>query len=570
VNTTTANITAKAITGSFTSANKVYDGNTSAAATNRQLSGAVSGDAVSLTGGTASFADKTVATGKTVTLTGATLSGADAGNYSLTNVGTTTADITAKAIAGSFTSANKVYDGNTSAAATNRQLSGVVSGDAVSLTGGTASFADKNVATGKTVTLSGASLTGADAGNYTVTVNTTTADITTAPLTITANSFSKTYGDTYTFTGHEFTTSPSPLYGGDTISSVSLSSAGAGALATASATPYPITVTGAVFSSGLASNYAITYVPGSLTVTARDANAAYIGQTTFVASGSSSTTAQVTLTASVADPAGDDGLISAATVTFTDLLTGKVLASNVRVSPVSNTNSHTGTANTVVTLSTGQYGAQTYLIEVTVNGSYKNTQQTTAAPGSDPYNATHATVTVMIPPTAYSTQGGGQLSKSTGSPAGVYANADASYSLAMKYNSKGTNPQGQVQLVLARGDGTYYVKSNSISSLAFAAVPAGQLSKDETIYTKASIYKIGPNGALTSIDGGVTLRVDAHEGCTTNPNCTGSSGDTIGFTVLSSKDSSLYYSNNWVYDGNKLSWSTVQQSVTGATSVVIN
>jgi hypothetical protein len=45
---------------------------------------------------------------------------------------------------------------------------------------------------------------------------------------------------------------------------------------------------------------------------------------------------------------------------------------------------------------------------------------------------------------------------------------------------------------------------------------------------------------LTSFDGGVTLRVDAHEGCTTGPTCSATSGDTIGFTVLSGKDSALF------------------------------
>jgi len=68
----------------------------------------------------------------------------------------------------------------------------------------------------------------------------------------------------------------------------------------------------------------------------------------------------------------------------------------------------------------------------------------------------------------------------------------------------------------------------------------------------------------TSIDGAVTLRMDAHDGGPTT-------GDTLGFTVLSSKDSSLYYSNNWVYDSTTLSWKTVQQSVSSPdTFVTIN
>ena len=127
----------------------------------------VTGDIVSLSGGTATFGSKNVGTGKTVTLSGATLTGTDAGNYNLTSVGTTTADIATIAVSGSFTASDKVYDGTTVATVTGRSLTGVLAGDVVSLSGGTATFGDKNVGTGKTVTLSGAVLAGADKDNYT-------------------------------------------------------------------------------------------------------------------------------------------------------------------------------------------------------------------------------------------------------------------------------------------------------------------------------------------------------------------------------------------------------------------
>src|SRR5206468_11800049 len=106
----------------------------------RSLSGTIMGDVVSLTGGTATFNDKNVGMGKTVTLTGASLSGLDAGNYVLDSVATTVANITAKHITGSFTADNKEYDGNNSATVLTRSLNGTIMGDAVSLTGGTATF----------------------------------------------------------------------------------------------------------------------------------------------------------------------------------------------------------------------------------------------------------------------------------------------------------------------------------------------------------------------------------------------------------------------------------------------
>jgi uncharacterized repeat protein (TIGR01451 family) len=489
-------------------------------------------------------------------------------NYALTYVGANYV-ITARPITVTAVTDTKVYDATTSSDETPTITSGtLVTGDTANFT---QSFVTASVGTGKTLVPAGSVSDGNSGNNYAVTfANDTTGAITARAVTVKANNQTKTYGDVFTFAGTEFTVSVGTLASSDAIASVTLSSTGAAGGATVAGSPYPILVGNAVFSSGSASNYNITYVNGAMTVTPRDANVAYIGQTTFVSSGSSSTTAQVTLTASVADPDGS-GTVAAGTVTFTDLLTNKVLASGVKVSPVSNSTSNTGTATTTVTLSTGQYGAQSYLIEVTLDGSYKNTQQTGAAPGSPAYEAAHPVVTVMIPPTAYSTQGTGSLTK-LASAAGTYADAtQVRYTLGMKYNSKGTSPQGQVQLILQRGDGTYYVKSNSISSLAFSGATGGQPAKDVTIYTKASIYKI-VNGVLTSIDGGVTLRLDAHEGCTSSPTCGGSSGDTIGVTVLSSKTSFLYYSNNWLYDSSTKSWRTMLQAVTGpnGTAVVIN
>ena len=185
VGTTTANIRALGIGGSFTASDKVYDGNNSATVLTRTLNGVLAVDQgnVSLTGGTATFANAQAGNAKVVTLAGATLTGSAAGNYFLSSVGTATANITPLGITGSFTAQSKVYDGNNLAVVLARSLTGVLAGDVgnVSLTGGTATFADANVGTGKTVTLTGASLGGTAAGNYLLTsVATTTADITQA------------------------------------------------------------------------------------------------------------------------------------------------------------------------------------------------------------------------------------------------------------------------------------------------------------------------------------------------------------------------------------------------------
>ncbi|TAN70186.1 MAG: filamentous hemagglutinin N-terminal domain-containing protein, partial [Methylobacter sp.] len=186
----TADITVKSLTLNGLSANnKVYD--TTAAAT---LSGtasitALGSDLLTLDGtGSAVFADKNVGVGKDVTVSGYSLSGADAGNYSLLQPSRLTADISAANLAVTgMTASNKVYDTSTAATLGGTATITALGSDLVAL-GGTADgvFADKNVGTGKAVTVSGYSLSGADAGNYKLVQPTgLTADITPANLPVT-------------------------------------------------------------------------------------------------------------------------------------------------------------------------------------------------------------------------------------------------------------------------------------------------------------------------------------------------------------------------------------------------
>jgi len=555
-------VTKKALTISGAVANnKVYDGTTAATVNfgGASLVGVVSGDTVTINSSAyvANFNDVNVGTSKPVTVTGVSLSGADAGNYSVSQPSGLSADITKAALDIYAVTDTKVYDGTTTSSGV-PTVSGLKSGDTV--TGKTQAFDSKNAGS-RTLAVTAYTVNDGNSGNnYAVTTHTATGTITKAALDIYAVTDTKVYDGTTTSSG---VPTVSGLKSGDTVTGVTQ------AFDSPNVGTRTLSVTGYTVNDGNSgNNYSVTTHTAAGTINPRPGVVAYIGQTVFVTSGSSSTNAQVTLTASVADP---DGTVSVAnaTVSFKDLITGKVLATGVKVSPVTG-NPATGTANVVLTLSSGQYGAQMYLIEVSLNGAYENTQQTSAPSGSAPYVAAHPVVTVMIPSTINSMQGTAGITK-LATAAGTYGDAaSAHYGLGLKYTNKGTNPQGQIQLILERSDGTYYIKSNSISSVAFSN-PVGGVNKDVTVYTKASIYKVSSSGVLTSIDGNVTLRVDAHEGCTTSPTCTSTSDDKIGFTVLSSKNSALYYSNNWVYDSGTLSWRTVPQDVgPGVSAVVIN
>src|SRR5207249_3554335 len=130
-------------------------------------------------------------------VSGIALSGTDAGNYIGNATTTTTADITVRTLTVSATGINKVYDGTTTATVnlSDNRVSGDVFTD--SYTGAT--FANKNVGTGKTVTVGGIAISGTDAGNYTAnTTTTTTADITARTLAVTAVGVNKIYDGTTT------------------------------------------------------------------------------------------------------------------------------------------------------------------------------------------------------------------------------------------------------------------------------------------------------------------------------------------------------------------------------------
>jgi hypothetical protein len=193
---TTANITARSLIISATAVNKVYDGTTSATITlsdNR-----LAGDSLTTSYTSASFANKNVGVGKSVSVTGISISGTDAANYSANSTASTTANITMATVTALVSANNKVYDGTTTATLSSSSLNGVLGSDDVSLTGGTATFATKSVSTGKTVTVSGLTLSGTDAANYSLgsTSATTTADITPRTLTVSATALNKMYDGT--------------------------------------------------------------------------------------------------------------------------------------------------------------------------------------------------------------------------------------------------------------------------------------------------------------------------------------------------------------------------------------
>ncbi|MGE3432616.1 MAG: beta strand repeat-containing protein, partial [Ramlibacter sp.] len=273
---TTADITARALTVGATGQSRVYDGTTNASVT--LTDNRVAGDVLALSNTGASFADKNVGTAKAVNVTGINVTGTDAGNYTFNTTAVATADITARALTVGATGQNRVYDGTTGATVTlsdNR-----VAGDVLTLSNAGATFADKNVGTAKPVSVTGISVTGTDAGNYSFnTTAVTTANITARALTITATGQNRVYDGTT----HAGVTFSDNRVAGDTLSIASTASFADKNVGTAKA----ISVTGITLGGADAGNYtfnttaatAADITARALTVSATGQNRVYDGTT---------------------------------------------------------------------------------------------------------------------------------------------------------------------------------------------------------------------------------------------------------------------------------------------------
>jgi hypothetical protein len=225
---------------------KTYNKNTTAFIPNSdfKLTGVVNGDTVIISSNTATYADQNVVNNTTtspgdVTATGLILGGISASNYVLTTTGPLTAAIgvidPATVTVGLTGTIDKTYDGTTTAPAltsANYSLTGVISGDTVTLSNTGGVYAQKDVLyVGSTVqdtilvTYSGLSLGGASASNYVLgsvatpitSVSGSVGEIDPLSVTPTLSGFTKVYDGTtnavlsagdYTIPG---------LIGGDTV-----------------------------------------------------------------------------------------------------------------------------------------------------------------------------------------------------------------------------------------------------------------------------------------------------------------------------------------------------------------
>ena len=372
--TRTANITERPVTVNAVTDTKTYDGTTNSIGVPTLSAGTPLAPGDTEPAWTQSFDNRNVGTGKTLTPAGAVNDGNNGLNYVYTFAPNTSGEITTRAVTVTATADSKVYDGTTSSSGVPILSAGtpLVPGDIAPAW--VQAFDTKNVGTAKSLTPAGSVVDGNGGLNYIYNfIPATTGVITPAPLTITANPRSKSYGQTVAFAGTEFT--PAGLVSGDTVSSVTLTSSGALATASVAGSPYTI-VPSAATGTGLG-NYSISYVddsltlnPATLTITANDRAKTYGQTVTFTGTEFTST-----------------GLVNADTVsTVTLTSSGAAATAAVAGSPytiVPSAATGTGLGNYSISYVDGSLTLNPAALTITANDHAKTYGQTVTFAGTE-------------------------------------------------------------------------------------------------------------------------------------------------------------------------------------------
>ena len=185
-------------------------------------------------------------------------SGLTSGNYSM-NYTNGSLTVTPAWLAVTANSTNKVYGYNLVLAGTEFTATGLLNSDTITNVTLSSLGAGAGAGLGN-YSVAATNAAGSGLGNYTISYTNGVLTVTPASLTVTANSASKTYGQTVTFAGTEF--SATGLLNSDTVTNVALASGGAAA--TAAVGSYSI-VPSVAQGVGL-TNYLIGYTNGLLSV----------------------------------------------------------------------------------------------------------------------------------------------------------------------------------------------------------------------------------------------------------------------------------------------------------------
>ncbi|MEJ8844796.1 YDG domain-containing protein, partial [Lacibacter sp. H375] len=491
-------------------------------------------------------------------------------NYDINLVASpATGVITSRPITVTAVTNTKVYDGNTSAVAI-PTFPSLQNGDVVS-TQPIEVYNNPLAGTGKTMTASGLVINDGNGGNnYIINyVQNSTGVITTLAVTSSVNvsPTSKQYSDLVTYTarivggaplvtgGPQAAQSATFKVGTQEIGTATFTVSGSDLVAILTnqplvePTPYGTSPTGQM-SPGLKTVTAVINNPDlnfsignlqpttSLSITKEDARVNYTGLMFQATPNTSTSTATVLLQASVidisaaiGDPAYDAyaGDIRNARVKFVNRDANTDLTGWLTPSLINAADPKVGTVSAPVSFNIGSSDAQQFTVGIVVdNGYYLRDDQE------------DNTVVTVYKPLGDFVVGGGFIKPTQSS--GTYASTSGfktNFGLNVKYNKRGTNLQGSVNIIFRRNVAgvirTYQIKTNSMTSLG---VGGTTVNRKAQFLSKANLRDITDPLYPVSLGGNLDLRVDMAD--------LGEPGnkDSIGVTLY--EGGTLLYSSNWI------------------------
>ena len=327
------------------------------------------------------------------------------------------------------------------------------------------------------------------------------------------------------------------------------------------------------------SNYVNSSDNKELTVTQENADAVYSGPSLVFTPSISTGSASVQLQAVITDaPDSSRGEIRNATVDFINTETSAVLCSVSYPTRTTTGNlflidtlgATAATVGCTTTLSAGT-DSTSYNIGIRIGNYYTRVAQ-----------LDDAMLTVALPIATQFITGGGYL-KLSDKTAGSYAGdigSKTNFGFNVKYNNKGTNLQGRVNVVIRRNGRVYQVKGNNLGSLGVSyckmvgTAPACYASPPipctlnasstcwikATFRTQANLTDVTNPLAPVTVASGTTLQMDMTD--YGEPGSNGPAGPDLMAMTLSDKNGNLLYANNWN------TGQSTQQLLTGGNLVV--
>ena len=296
------------------------------------------------------------------------------------------------------------------------------------------------------------------------------------------------------------------------------------------------------------------YTDITFVIKQEDARVTYTGAVFASTSSVSTSTANVTLAATIqditavtADPAFDPdaGDIRNATLTFVNRDASNAVLCTAPIGLVNASDPKTGTATCTWVANIGTGDSVQFTVGIIVGNYYTRNASTD-----------NTIVTLSKPLATEFITGGGYLTltNSAGLKAGD-AGSKNNFGFNVKYNKAGTNLQGNMNIIVRSGGRVYQIKGNAMTSLTTQPAPCVSVPCAATFNGKANIQDItDPNNPI-SVDGNAALQI------TLTDKGEPGSNDSIAITVWN-KSGGLWFASKW--DGAK----TVEQVVAGGNLVV--